>query len=110
MPHRIATAVLLTMTGCAPTIATIATPPPPTARDTVAPPARAVAMYLRGQIFLLDEQYSEATAAFEEVLRLDPNRPAVLRALAAAADGRGEPDQRDAYLRRARALEASGAP
>ena len=102
------TLCLLLGLGCRTPAATITAP---TVRASKGYSARAVELYLRGRLMILDARYPEAEAALKEALIIDPGSPTILRALAEAAEGSGEIGRRDEYLRRADALgEARGAP
>ena len=91
--------------GCGPATRHI-TPPPLVPPPPQSAPAQAKALYLRGEILLSQQEWAAAQDAFSRALRLDPEQPTLLLALAEAAEGLGDTAGAADYRQRALAAKA----
>lgn len=107
-PTAKALAVVVLAAGCVRRPTNIITPPDLSAPATTVPPAGARSAYIAGQLHLAREEWADAAAAFAEARDLDPDSPAILRGLAAAAAGQGDSGAAADYLQQAAALEGGG--
>jgi tetratricopeptide (TPR) repeat protein len=105
-PTASALALCVLLVACRPTTGRITQPPTTIDVRPPGPSPAARSAYIAAHLYLAEERWDEATAAFTEARKRDPDSPAILRGLAAAAEGRGEIEARDRYLKRAAALEA----